>query len=228
MQVVIDRCSIYNFDTFQIVSLIRELTVARRSDHSREELYRLVLDTAQKITEKNGLRELKARRIARDIGYTIGTLYNLFTDLDDIIIHMNAETFEALYDACSSAPLDQEPEENLKALTKDYLHYTRSHPKLWSAVFEHKPPDGRDRPVWYSESVARLLSLVEKALASLFPGEDKTELQHHAFVLWTSLFGMAAVESADRMVRDETTEVMVDSLIETYMAGLRQKAGKGI
>ena len=57
--------------------------MARRSDHSREELYELALEKAGEIAEKEGLRGLTARGVAREIGYTIGTLYNIFEDLDD-------------------------------------------------------------------------------------------------------------------------------------------------
>ena len=199
--------------------------MARRSDHTREELHRLALDAARKITEKDGLRGLKARQIVRDIGYTIGTLYNLFDDLDDLVLQMNGETLDALYEACSSAPMDKDPERNLRALASSYLQFTRTHPKLWNAIFEHKLPDNREMPAWFLDKVARLLLLEEKALAPLFPDGQETQCQHHARVLWTSLFGMASVESADRLPEDETAESLVASLIEIYVAGLRQKAG---
>jgi AcrR family transcriptional regulator len=78
--------------------------MARRSDHTRDELHRLALDAARRITEREGLRGLRARQIARDIGYTIGTLYNLFEDLDDLILHLNGETLDALFATCSRAP----------------------------------------------------------------------------------------------------------------------------
>ncbi len=70
--------------------------MARRSDHSRDELYDMALEAARQIAEKEGLRGLKARGIAREIGYTIGTLYNLFEDLDDLIVHLNGRTLDAL------------------------------------------------------------------------------------------------------------------------------------
>ena len=83
--------------------------MARRSDHSREQLRRLALDSARQITAEEGLRGLKARRVAREIGYTIGTIYNVFEDLDDLIVQMNAETLGALYAACSQVDLDGGP-----------------------------------------------------------------------------------------------------------------------
>ena len=59
--------------------------MARRSDHSRDELKALILDCAREIAEEEGLRGLTARRIATEIGYAPGTIYNLFSNLDDLI-----------------------------------------------------------------------------------------------------------------------------------------------
>ena len=44
----------------------------------------MAMAAAREIAEKEGLRGLTARRIAREIGYTVGTLYNLFDNLDDL------------------------------------------------------------------------------------------------------------------------------------------------
>lgn len=201
--------------------------MARRSDHTREELFRLALDAARRITEAEGLRGLRARQIVREIGYTIGTLYNLFEDLDDLIVHMNGETLDALYEACAPAPTGHEPEENLRVLAARYLRYTRAHPKLWNAIFEHKLPEGRASPDWYLEKIAKLRKLEQDALAPLFPDGQDTELQHHALVLWTSLFGMASVETAGRLREGETADTLVGSLIEIYLSGLRHRSAAG-
>ena len=128
----------------------------------------MALDAARETTEKEGLKGLKARGIARAIGYTIGTLYNLFDDLDDLIVHMNTETLDALYEVCDRPPLSGRPEADLAALASRYVGFTQAHPLLWNAVFEHRLPDGRDLPGWYQEKVVRLISLVEAALSPLF------------------------------------------------------------
>ena len=75
--------------------------MARRNDHSREELYQLALGAARDIAEAEGLRGLTARRIAAEIGYSVGTLYNVFVNLDDLIIHLNGSTLDQLYKALS-------------------------------------------------------------------------------------------------------------------------------
>ena len=44
--------------------------MARRSDHTRDELRRMALDAARAIVEEDGLRGLSTRRLAKAIGYT--------------------------------------------------------------------------------------------------------------------------------------------------------------
>ena len=202
--------------------------MARRSDHTRDELHRLALDAARRITEREGLRGLRARQIARDIGYTIGTLYNLFEDLDDLILHLNGETLDALFATCSRAPAGKGTVADLSALASRYLRYTREHPKLWNAVFQHKLPVGQMTPVWYEEKVAKLLLLEQNALALMFPDGQDEQLKHHARVLWTSLFGMASVESSGGLPDDETADSLVRSLIEIYVKGLQDKISDGM
>jgi AcrR family transcriptional regulator len=196
--------------------------MGRRSDHTRDELHRMALDAARDITEREGLRGLGARRVVRQIGYTIGTLYNLFDDFDDLIIQMNGETLDALYDHCSALPMDKDPKENLRALASVYLEFTRAHPKLWNANFEHRLPDGRQSPDWYNEKALRLRMLTESAIASMFSDGETNLIRHHALVLWTSLHGMASVENADRLPDGETANSLVESLIEIYVGGLAQ------
>ena len=58
--------------------------MARRSDHSRDELYELALVAARRIIEDGGYRALTARKVADHMGYSPGTLYNVFAGLDDV------------------------------------------------------------------------------------------------------------------------------------------------
>lgn len=195
--------------------------MARRSDHTREELSRLAIDASKKITEKEGLRGLRARQVARDIGYTIGTLYNLFEDLDDLIMHMNGETLDALLEACSQVELTQNPNMDLELLVQCYLNFTHENPKLWNAVFEHKLPEDRPVPEWFSEKVSNLLQMIERTLASVLPGRSNAEIQQHARILWMSLFGMTVLEGSGRLQEGETSLTLARTLIKTYLDGLK-------
>src|SRR3954466_4061125 len=104
--------------------------MGRRSDHSRPELKEMRLWPAAELVTKRGLRKLSTRPIARAIGYSAGTLYQLFADLDDLIIHLNVRTLDGLYAALSEVDLSGEPEHTLEQLASRYIAYVRARPLL--------------------------------------------------------------------------------------------------
>ena len=198
--------------------------MARRSDHSREELHEMALAAAREIVEMDGLRELTARRIAARIGYSAGTLYNLFDDLDDLIVQLNGRSLDSLYAALSNLPLDDDPDAGVRALADGYIKFVAAHPRLWNALFEHQRPEGLIIPDWHHEKISRLLGLVERCLAPLFgPLGDKERL-HVARVLWSSLHGICSLESAGRLAASESSTSMAMTLVRHFLAGLRKES----
>ncbi len=195
--------------------------MARRSDHSRDELKALILECARGIAEEEGLRGLTARRIAAKISYAPGTIYNVFSNLDDLILQLRGETLDTLYDYLSTRAVDGEPEAILIGIAHNYITFVSEHANLWGIMFEHKLPDEQSVPEWYHEKSLRLLGLAENAIAFFFaPGQEEDRL-HHAQILWAALHGICSVQIAGKLVKKESAELMVQSLITKYVAGLR-------
>ncbi len=197
--------------------------MARRSDHTREQLHRMALAAARAIVAKEGLRGLSTRRIAKRLGYSPGTLYQLFVDLDDLILHLNTTTLEALLKACDGINLSGDPEMALDDLAERYIHFVNAHPRLWSALFEHSLPRGKDLPDWYTGTVEKLLGLVVIALEPVIPSDTTKQREQEALVLWASLYGIASLASADKLGPNANPTEMVKALIANYVAGLRQR-----
>lgn len=93
--------------------------MARRPDHSRDELYALAMNAARGIVERDGIRGLTARNIATAIGYSPGTLYNLFDNLDDLALQINGATLAR--DGRLSLVGDQSVPEMAESLIANYL-----------------------------------------------------------------------------------------------------------
>ncbi len=70
--------------------------MGRRSSHTPEELRELIIQAATDLIEHGGLTGLSAREIARKIGYSPGTLYNVFADIDDLILTIEYRLLERL------------------------------------------------------------------------------------------------------------------------------------
>lgn len=199
--------------------------MARRSDHSREQLADMAVAAAAKLAERDGLRGVTARGIAREIGYTVGTLYNVFDNLDDVLRHMNAATMDALYEHVTAEPVDADPERALHGLARRYLAFVGAHPRLWSAVIEFESQDGAPAPDWYALKAQRLVQLGEDAIAGLFGPRETTARRRNAYVLWSALYGVTALAQTTSLPETAAPDALIDALVTTYVAGLKARRG---
>jgi AcrR family transcriptional regulator len=198
--------------------------MARRSDHSREELYEMALEAARRMAEKDGLRGISSRGVAREIGYTIGTIYNLFDDLDDLIVHLNGRTLEELYAALSELKPGKSAEAYLLKLARGYMEFTRQHPRLWGLLLEHRLPEGRVLPDSHYERLFRLYGLIERAIEPNLDARQKKRSRHLARVLWSSIHGICSLAALDKLAPSENPSEMVGTLITHFVAGLAPRA----
>lgn len=197
--------------------------MGRRSDHTRDEQYEMALETARRIVEADGFRALTARNVADAMGYSPGTLYNLFENLDDLVVHLNGRTLDDLHDRLSATPKTGVPETDMKRLAGDYVQFLEENPQLWNVLFEHKLPEGQGLPDWYDLKVDKVLGQVEEALAPLFAPEDVAARRHVTSVLWASLHGICSLSEAGKLevVTPRPVRAMIETLVINFVAGLR-------
>ena len=196
--------------------------MGRRSTHTPQQLRDLILEATQDIIVTQGLAGLSAREIARRIGYSPGTIYNMFENLDDVVLHVEARLLDAL-DARLSAVLQEgQKGDPVRMLAQAYLAFTHERPKLWNLLFEHHLPAGTELPSWYQEKLEGLMARIESALAPLFPPGREADRQRTARVLWAGVHGITSLSTADKLsvVTTESASKMVDELVGTYLAGL--------
>lgn len=192
--------------------------MGRRSDHSRDELTRLALDAAEEICRRDGPRGLTARRVAESIGYSPGTLYNLFGNLDGLILALNGRTLDRLSAALRAVPLDGEPQRDAAALLERYLDFAARDRTLWALVYEHRLPPGAEVPAWYLEKAQQALEIIAEALRpAAGPAADDA-----ARMLWAALHGVLALAATGKpaVVGAEDETAMARRLVRTVIAGL--------
>jgi AcrR family transcriptional regulator len=202
--------------------------MGRRSDHSKEQLYELALRAAGEIIEADGPRALTARNVADAIGYSPGTLYNLFQNLDDLIIHLNGRLLDEMGDALAGPPVGDDTHENLKLLLHRYLLFIGERANRWTLLLEHTVP-GDQVPNWYRRKIEKVLSILEGALAPSFRCTDGEGPRRSARVLWASLHGIWSLGSSGKLdvLTSETTAEMAENLIATYVAGIEARREQG-
>jgi AcrR family transcriptional regulator len=196
--------------------------MGRRSTHTPQQLRELILDAAQDIIEAQGLAGLSAREIARRIEYSPGTIYNMFENLDDVVLHVEARVLEALDKRLAALLQEGNSAGRVNRLAQAYLAFTHEKPRLWNLLFEHHMPAKAALPAWYQQRLEGLMGRVEEALAPLFPAGREADRQRAARVLWAGVHGITSLSTADKLsvVTTESASRLVDDLVSTYLAGL--------
>lgn len=202
--------------------------MGRRSIHTPEQLRQLILDAAAAIIEAHGLAGLSAREIARRIGYSPGTIYNMFENLDDVVLNVEGRVLDALDERLAAELAKGGDQKTLVLhLAQTYLAFTHERPKLWNLLFEHYMPGGVDTPPWYQEKLERLMSRVETAVAPLYPPDAALERQRAARVLWAGVHGITSLSTANKLsnVTSDAAALLVTDLVSNYLAGVAANAG---
>lgn len=195
--------------------------MARRSDHTREELSALILDAASKIVATEGYSALTTRRIARDIGYTSGTLYQHFADLSDIVLHVNARTMQGLIQSMSGGheKLTRDPASRVHAYADIYLDYVTSNRNAWDAMFAWRRTGNEVVPEWYGDQIDKLVMLVASCFAEIETSHRGVAPEEAARLVWASVHGVCALESGGRLQLIMRTQIrsLVHQLVQIHI-----------
>jgi AcrR family transcriptional regulator len=202
--------------------------MARRSDHSREEIREMALEAAENIVVEKGFEGLSARKVAKAIGYTVGTLYLVFENIDDLILQINARTLDRLYgEMAETRAAADDGRDRLLQLGQVYIRFADEDTHRWSMIFEHRLAEGRELPDWYRENIARMFGIVEEALIPLAVGRAPREVAQAARVIWGGVHGICILAVGDRLgiAGVDSVQDLSSSLISNYLAGFTGSAG---
>lgn len=196
--------------------------MARRSDHSRDELREMALTAAEQIVLENGYESLSARKVASAIGYTVGTLYLVFENLDDLVLQVNARTLDRLHERMAESQANSgDAREYILALGQAYIRFANEDPHRWAMVFDHRLSDDRTVPPWYQEKITRMFALVEQGLEPLAPQRSQQEITQAAAALWGGVHGICILALTGKLgiAGVDSVQELTRSLISNYLEG---------
>lgn len=201
--------------------------MGRRSVHSPEELRQLILDASQTIVERNGIAGLSAREIARMIGYSPGTLYNIFENLDDVLITMQVQLLGRIVDELKRVPIGPDGEKNIDALTHAYVEFALVNRRMWNLLFAHSIPAATTIPAAFHDHLNTLAEIVRTALTPIAPNSSRDELAATARALWAGVHGIAAIAASEKgaHLTPATAHSYAKELTSTFVKGLRCRQG---
>jgi AcrR family transcriptional regulator len=200
--------------------------MGRRSDHSRDEIREMAISAAAKHVETEGYQSLTARKVAAKIGYTVGTLYHVFRNFDDLVIHLNAQTLDEMAGLIQQQTRKKRnPEVRIKTMAEVYVKYATDHPDRWRLVFEHQAPRGLPTPVQMKERRDVMFEMVADNLGEISPGRQAQQIDHTATALWSGIHGICILALTGKLYLGgafsmvKLIDTLIDSVLNEFRAG---------
>lgn len=195
--------------------------MARRSDHSRKELRDIIVDEGHALMAQSGFAAFSAREVARRIGYSVGTIYNVFDSLDHLLVAINTRTF-AQWTKFVRDRLEAAQGDRIAVLVEAYFDFARDNRNLWMAIYDHRLPPGMEMPADDAEVRRQLTLVVISELESLLPRANEIDLERMARSLIATVHGHCAFAlngSFDLMGEKDPVGLALTRVREAIAAG---------
>jgi len=186
--------------------------MARRSEHSLEQIKTMLLDAAEQVVITDGFSALKARSIAKEIGYTVGSLYMVYSNMADLVMHIHARTFDEIALHLQQSPL-LETEAAMERLALVYMNYGVQNFKRWRYIFDDHLLMGTMIPDWYQDKIDHIYAPFELQLAQLKPELDALEIKTTAAAFFAGVHGICAISLSPTSDKDNIKQVETTILI---------------
>lgn len=195
--------------------------MGRRNEHTREELREIALRAAEDLVAERGLAGLSTRKVVARIGYTVGSLYMVFRNLDELIVQMNERTLDALYELLATSVADRPPAAAIRELAQAYIHFALTQTNRWLAIYQHRLPEGESIPESFTEKVARMFELAQHQLALLSPRRSPDDIALAARALWSGIHGVCILGFDQKLevAGGRSIPDVAGSLLDHYLAG---------
>jgi len=167
--------------------------MAGKVQKKREDLRARLIDIAETRIIEGGIADVRARDLAKQAGCAVGAIYNVFGDMNDVVMAVNARTFKRLGDQVSAAVAAETPDhpvETLITMSHAYLHFARDNTLAWRTLFDLEVSTEKDVPEWYLDELQKLFALIAAPLVRIFPDMPRDDVLLMTRGLFSSVHGI--------------------------------------
>ncbi|MBU6267642.1 MAG: TetR/AcrR family transcriptional regulator [Sphingomonadales bacterium] len=162
--------------------------MGRRSDHSRGELREIIVAEGHRHIGDVGFAHFSAREVAKRIGYSIGTIYNVMGSYDALVLAINGRTLDLWLDYLESR-LAGATGDRLKLAISAYFEFAVANRHAWAALYDFRLPDDAVPPAEYQARVAAITAVVVRELAAALPAHRRDRADALARSLLATVHG---------------------------------------
>jgi len=160
-----------------------------------------------------GLKGMKARSIAERAGLSVGSIYKLFGDIDDLVRELNVLTYQEMGEhhktALARAGLDHsDVHGRLMVLARAYLDFVTTQGARWRALLAFNRQQGGAAPDYYVRYEDELFSIITDVLATAPGLEDDTLRAEAARAIWAAVHGIVLIVLPNATYEDPAASAM--------------------
>lgn len=195
----------------------------RLGPEHREKVIAATLD----LLEERGSSGLQARLIAKESGLSVGSLYKLVGDVEEIAREANLRTFRELFDLLIEALQQAEGKSlhrQLMALARAYLDFVQAHPRRMEAIITFRQTSG-EPPDWYVKAEDDLFAILEDRLSELPGAKEPQKRFQAARAVWAAVHGIVTVTPLGSRAEDPIEDAV--SQLELIMKGVERELAVG-
>lgn len=202
-----------------VFSACRRVNMARRSEHSQEQIKEMVLAAAETIIVEEGFSALTVRKIAMEIGYTVGSIYMVFANMNDLAMHVKGRTLDELARQLADYAPAGGLEQHILALAETYLNFAARHFNRWRMIFDVQSDE--PLPEWYQQKIENMFAVVEVLFKQLTPNRSEQQSRLAARTLWSGVHGICILSLTGKPQASdvESAGLSVDLLVNTFIQG---------
>lgn len=191
---------------------------------SKDKIQENLVNKGRELIRKKGAEFLTARKLSDASGYSVGTIYNQFGNMDNFILIQNYLTLDQLYTALIKLQTSGTPYQRLNLYVKEFIRFVIENKNLWFLVHNfHLLNNKRHFSKIYLKRVVQITKLIEREFKNMFPEIEFPELTLSIRVLWLSLFAISSFLTTDAL--DSFSKINKHTICElflnTYLAGIK-------
>jgi AcrR family transcriptional regulator len=189
------------------------------------------LDTTRSLLVRDGYENLSMRKIARQVGCSVSSIYEHFAGKDQLVHALIDEGFQRWYDVVVAfADTPEPPLRRLELHCRKYVEFGLENREYYEIMYLHHPrfTDRFPRELFRraTRSMDVLTRLVREAAPGAFAGAEEARI--HAHVVWAILHGVVSTIIARRLDTRIDQAAYVDSSIQFAVGAIRGMEPAGV
>jgi AcrR family transcriptional regulator len=182
-----------------------------------------ILDLVEQRIATSGLSGLGMRGIAEAAGCSLGMIYKIGVDHDELVLMVNARTLDAIGDALKHAVAAADgPRSAMPRMARAYVDYAQNNTPRWDALFSHRMAEGQVLPDWYAETRDAMFRDLAAFVAPAVGDASSQQMIDFSRLLFSAVHGVVTLGLQQKigLVSSTMLRRQVQDLVDVMAAGI--------